>query len=139
MPGFGRRVPGKPTYQKKTIICGLLGGAVGFGAGVVFVEAKLPLLPRYFQPVVPAPFGLGLPTWEYDLEFDLNRHLREVMLKHGSDVELKALAGTFFSQVMDRRHPLWDITVVRGLRADRTGLIFRLHHRLADALQVWGS
>ena len=109
-------------------------GDISFQDCVRFVESKLPLLPRYFKRVVPAPFGLGLPTWEYDPEFDLRRHMREVTLRHGTDLELRALAGRLFSQVMDRRHSLWDITVVRGLKANRTGLIFRLHHCLADGI-----
>lgn len=109
-------------------------GDVSFEDCVSFVASKLPLLPRYFKRVVPAPFGLGLPSWEYDPEFDLRRHVREVTLKRGTDIELRALAGKLFSQVMDRRHPLWDITVVRGLKSNRTGLIFRLHHCLADGI-----
>lgn len=109
-------------------------GEILFQDCVRFVESKLPLLPRYFKRVVPAPFGVGLPAWEYDPEFDLNRHMREVTLKHGTEIELRALAGKLFSQVMDRRHPLWDITVVHGLKVNRTGLIFRLHHCLADGI-----
>lgn len=109
-------------------------GEISFQDCVRFVESKLPLLPRYFKRVVPAPFGLGLPTWEYDPEFDLARHVREVTLKHGTDTELRAIAGKLFSQVMDRRHPLWDITVVRGLKSNRSALIFRLHHCLADGI-----
>jgi len=109
-------------------------GEISFQDCLRFVESKLPLLPRYFKRVVPAPFGLGLPTWEYDPEFDLRRHVRELTLKHGTDQELRAVAGRLFSQVMDRRHPLWDMTMVRGLKAKRTGLIFRLHHCLADGI-----
>jgi len=109
-------------------------GEISFQDCVRFVESKLPLLPRYFKRVVPAPFGLGLPTWEYDTEFDLRRHMREVTLTRGTDLELRAMAGKLFSQVMDRRHPLWDITLVRGLKGKRTGLIFRLHHCLADGI-----
>src|SRR5579871_5614173 len=71
-----------------------------------FVEAKLPLLPRYMKRVVSAPFGIGLPSWEFDPQFDLSRHMREVKLAHGTVTELKALAGRLFSKVMDRRHPL---------------------------------
>ena len=114
-------------------IC-LFEGEISFQDCVRFVESKLPLLPRYFKRVVPAPFGLGLPTWEYDPEFDPLRHIREVTFKHGTDIELRELAGKLFSQVMDRRHPLWDITVVRGLKRNRTALIFRLHHCLADGI-----
>ena len=109
-------------------------GEISFEDCVRFVESKLPSIPRYFKRVVPAPFGVGLPTWEYDSEFDVRRHMREVTLQHGTDLELRAFAGKLFSQVMDRRHPLWDITVVRGLKGHRTGLIFRLHHCLADGI-----
>jgi len=83
---------------------------------------------------VPAPFGFGLPSWEYDPEFDLRFHMRELTLKHGTDAELKAVAGKLFSQVMDRRHPLWDMTVIRGLKGNRTAIIIRMHHCLADGI-----
>jgi len=109
-------------------------GEVQFKDCLQFVESKLPLLPRYLKRVVPAPFGLGLPSWEYDPEFDLRRHVREVTLKHGTDTELKALAAKLFGTVMDRRRPLWDITLVRGLKGNRSALIIRLHHCLADGI-----
>src|SRR6266567_482437 len=109
-------------------------GEIEFADCVEFIESKLPLLPRYLKRVVPAPFGLGLPSWEYDSEFDLRRHVREVILKHGTETELKGVAGKLFSAVMDRQHPLWDITLVRGLKGLRTGLIIRLHHCLADGI-----
>lgn len=114
-------------------IC-LFEGEVLFEECVRFIESKLPLLPRYLKRVVPAPFGLGLPSWEYDPEFDLRRHVHEVTLKRGTDTELKAVAAKLFGSVMDRRHPLWDIAVVRGLKGNRTGMIFRLHHCLADGI-----
>ncbi len=109
-------------------------GEIGFEDCVQSIESKLPLLPRYLKRVVPAPFGLGLPSWEYDPEFDLRRHVREVTLKHGTETELKSVAGKLFSTVMDRQHPLWDLTLVRGLKGARTALIIRLHHCLADGI-----
>ncbi len=99
-----------------------------------FIESKLRLIPRYLKRVVTPPFGLGLPTWEYDPDFDLRRHVREVTLKHGTDTELKTLASKLFSEVMDRQHPLWDMTFVHGLKAARTGMVIRLHHCLADGI-----
>ena len=99
-----------------------------------FVESKLPLLPRYVKHVMSPPFGIGLPSWEYDSDFDLRRHVREVTLRNGTDTELKAVAGKLFGTLMDRRHPLWDMTLVRGLKGNRTGIIFRLHHCLADGI-----
>ena len=109
-------------------------GEVSFEDCVHFVESKLALLPRYMKYVMSPPFGVGLPSWEYDPEFDIRRHMREVKLRHGTETELKALAGKVFSTMMDRRHPLWDLTLVRGLKGNRTGLIIRLHHCLADGI-----
>ncbi len=109
-------------------------GEIPFEACVHFVESKLPLIPRYLKRVVPPPLNIGLPSWEYDPTFDIRRHVREVTLKHGSDAELKTLAGKILSTVMDRQHPLWDLTFVHGLKGNRSGLIFRLHHCLADGI-----
>jgi diacylglycerol O-acyltransferase len=107
---------------------------IPFEAFVQFVESKLPLIPRYLKRVVPPPLNIGLPGWEYDPTFDIRRHVREVTIKHGSDAELKTFAGKILSTVMDRQHPLWDLTVVHGLKDNRSGLIFRLHHCLADGI-----
>lgn len=112
----------------------LLEGEIPFQACLRFVESKLKLIPRYLKRVVTPPFNIGLPSWDYDPEFDLRNHVRQVTLKHGTDRELKALAGKLFSKVMDRQHPLWDLTLVHGLKGNRTGLIFRMHHCLADGI-----
>jgi len=109
-------------------------GKIPFEACVRFVESKLPLIPRYLKRVVPPILNIGLPRWEYDPTFDIRNHVREATLKHGSDAELKTLAGKILSTVMNRQHPLWDITLVHGLEGDRSGLIFRLHHCLADGI-----
>jgi diacylglycerol O-acyltransferase len=109
-------------------------GEIPFEDCVQFVESKLPLIPRYLKRVVPPPFNIGLPSWEYDANFDIRSHVREATLKHGSDAELKTLAGKLLGTVMDRQHPLWDMTLVHGLQGNRSGLIFRLHHCLADGI-----
>jgi len=109
-------------------------GEIPFAAFTQFVESKLPLLPRYLKRVVAAPFNLGLPSWEYDPNFNLRNHLREVTLEQGSDARLKTIAGEVLSKVMDRQRPLWDLTLVHGLKNRRTGLIARLHHCLADGI-----
>lgn len=109
-------------------------GEISLADCIRFIESKLPLLPRYLKRVVPAAFNVGLPSWEFDAEFDIRRHMREVRLPHGTAIELKNLAGKIFSTVMDRRHPLWDITLVRGLQDGRTAVILRMHHCLCDGI-----
>jgi diacylglycerol O-acyltransferase len=112
----------------------LLEGQIKFADCLRFVESKLRLIPRYLKRVVAPPFNIGLPRWDYDPEFDLRNHVHQVTLKHGTDKELKALAGKLFGKVMDRQHPLWDLTLVHGLKGNRTGLIARMHHCLADGI-----
>ena len=112
----------------------LFEGEVSFKDFLHSVESKLPLLPRYLKRVMAPPFNIGLPVWEYDPGFDIRNHVREVTLPRGTETELKAVAGKMFGKMMDRQRPLWDLTLVRGLKGNRTGLIARLHHCLADGI-----
>jgi diacylglycerol O-acyltransferase / wax synthase len=99
-----------------------------------FIASKLPLLPRYSQRVLAPPFNVGFPSWEDDPDFDIRRHIHEVTLRQGTDEELKSIAGQIFSTVMDREHPLWDLTLVHGLKDDRFAVVIRVHHCLADGI-----
>ncbi|MBI3475618.1 MAG: wax ester/triacylglycerol synthase family O-acyltransferase [Acidobacteria bacterium] len=116
----------------------VLEGEIPFETYLRFVESKLPLIPRFLKRIVPSPFNIGLPSWDYDPKFDLRNHVRKTTLKHGTDAELKTVAGKLFSQVMDREHPLWDLTLVHGLKGKRTAIIARLHHCLADGIAAVG-
>src|SRR5438270_2342666 len=83
---------------------------------VSHVKAKLPLLPRYQQRPTSPPLNLELPTWEHDPNFDLHNHIHEVMLKRGTDSDIKSVAGKILSTTLDRNRPLWDLTLLRGGR-----------------------
>jgi diacylglycerol O-acyltransferase / wax synthase len=98
------------------------------------ISSKMSLLPRYSQRVVSPPWNVGFPTWELDPGFKLSNHIREVTLKRGTEEELKTLAGRILSMVMDRERPLWDFTIVHGLRNHRSAVILRMHHCLADGI-----
>ena len=98
------------------------------------VASKLPLIPRYRQRVVFPPLNLGLPHWEYDPNFDIRNHIRQVTLRNGSEAQLKALFASLIGTHLDRQRPLWDITLVRGLQGKRSALIARIHHCLADGI-----
>ena len=89
---------------------------------------------RYRQRVVSSTFNIDLPTWEYDPHFDIRNHVHQVTLKRGTDAEFKAVAGKILSKMMDRQRPLWDFTLVRGLKGNHTGVVTRMHHCLADGL-----
>jgi diacylglycerol O-acyltransferase / wax synthase len=109
-------------------------GEISLEECIQSIESKLPVFPRYYQRVVVPPLNIGFPSWEYDPDFELRNHIKEVKLKRGTEKELKNLAGTIFSSVMDRQRPLWDFTLVTGLSGNRTALITRMHHCLADGI-----
>jgi len=109
-------------------------GPVSLDALVRFVESKLPLIPRYRQRLVVPPFNVAHPTWEYDPDFDIRHHIHHAVLKRGSETELQDLAGQIFSSLLDREKPLWDMTLVDGLRGGRSAIIARVHHCVVDGV-----
>jgi WS/DGAT/MGAT family acyltransferase len=113
-------------------------GKINRKACARFVESKLHLIPRYRQRAVFPSFNLSLPQWETDPDFDIDNHVHEVVLNEGTDGDLKTETAKVISSTLDRTHPLWDITLVRGLRNNRTGVIFRIHHAMADGVSGVG-
>ncbi len=123
--------PGQPL----SIACvSVFEGRIALKACRDFVASKLPLLPRYRQHVVFPPFSIGLPSWQFDPYFDIRNHIRHITLRHGTEAQLKAIASDIVSVPLDRQRPLWDMTLVRGLEGNRTGMIARIHHCLADGM-----
>jgi WS/DGAT/MGAT family acyltransferase len=109
--------------------------AIPFEEFVASIDSKLHLVPRYLQIAVAPPFDIGYPTWEDDPHFDIRKHIFPITVEApGSDIELQALAGRLFTQVMDRRKPLWELFVVDGLQGGHGALIVRVHHALADGV-----
>ncbi len=101
---------------------------------IQLVASKLPLIPRYCQRVAMPTYNVGLPTWEAAPDFDIRNHIRELRLTRGTEKELKQATSKVLSGVMDRSRPLWDFTLIQGVRGGRTGLVARVHHCLADGI-----
>lgn len=98
------------------------------------IESRLPFIPRYLQRVVPAPFGLGMPIWEFDPTFEIHNHVREIRLKRGTEGELQKRVSEVLSHRLHRERPLWEFTLFTGLRGKRCALLARVHHALADGI-----
>ena len=113
----------------------VLEGDVSYENLVQHIAAKLHMIPRYTQRVVPAPFNIGHPTWELDPDFDIRRHIFEVRIDApGTDAALIDLAGKLFAPMLDRDKPLWEMFLVRGLEGDRSAVVSRVHHCLVDGV-----
>lgn len=114
---------------------GVFEGEMSYARFVDTIASKLHLIPRYLQRAVPAPFNIGHPTWEWDLDFDIKRHIMRVRIDPpGTDAQLMDLAARIFSSVLDRDKPLWEMYLVEGLQGSRTALVSKVHHCLVDGV-----
>ncbi|MEZ5180129.1 MAG: wax ester/triacylglycerol synthase family O-acyltransferase [Acidimicrobiales bacterium] len=102
------------------------------------LQGRLPQLPSFRWRIVRVPFGLHHPVCVDDPDFDLDFHLRSAVLEGaGDDAELDALFARIAERHLDRRHPLWQVTLVDGLQGGRQALILKYHHCLADGVAAF--
>jgi diacylglycerol O-acyltransferase len=104
---------------------------------LALVRSRLHLLPRLRQRLLTPPLGLGTPFWVDDETFDVHRHVHAAVLPApGSDAELRALAGRLLAPALDRRKPLWELTLVSGFAAERFAVVYKTHHAMADGISA---
>jgi diacylglycerol O-acyltransferase / wax synthase len=99
------------------------------------VRARIHLAPRLRQRVQSAPFHLERPSWVDDERFDLDFHLRRSAVPSpGGRFQLERAVGRVLSRPLDRSKPLWELYVFEGLEDDRTAILMKIHHALADGI-----
>ena len=97
------------------------------------MELAAAAIPRLRQRVQPAPANISAPTWVEDPDFDIDYHVRRIAcpkpgrLRQALDLAQLAIADPF-----DRARPLWQFTVVEGLRGGKAALIQKMHHTISD-------
>ncbi|TAK18696.1 MAG: wax ester/triacylglycerol synthase family O-acyltransferase [Myxococcaceae bacterium] len=97
------------------------------------LEAGVSQVPRFRQ-VVREVAGLGA-VWVDDERFRIEHHVSHTAVPHpGDDAQLMRLMGRIFSQPLDRRHPLWEASLVEGLSGGRFAILFKLHHAMVDGV-----
>jgi diacylglycerol O-acyltransferase / wax synthase len=110
-------------------------GALDFERLRADIAARLHLIPRYTERVVPVPLNLAHPTWEPDPGFDIRRHVMRHQLKApGDDAQLVSLASRLFAQPLDRSIPLWELHQIDGYHGDRTAIFAKVHHCMIDGV-----
>ncbi len=84
---------------------------------------------RVREPSVP----LSHLEWAVDADLDLDHHLRFLRLPaHSTLDDLHALAAQILHDPFDRTRPLWQITVISGMRGGKSVAVVKLHHSIAD-------
>lgn len=116
-----------------------LGAPVAFPAILEVVRERLVgRYPRFGQRVVEPPLGVGTGHWEADPDFELRRHVHRLALPApGGRHALQELVSDLMSTQLDLRRAPWDLHVVE--EPDRTSLVARIHHCVADGSRSRGS
>ncbi|HVS13858.1 MAG TPA: wax ester/triacylglycerol synthase family O-acyltransferase [Thermoanaerobaculia bacterium] len=113
----------------------LFEGVVPYEPYVETIAAKLALLPRFREKIVPAPLALGHPTWESDEEFDVRNHVVLHQLPGpGGEAELRTLVNRLIAGKMRRDRPLWELHLVHGLEGGRSAMVSKVHHAMVDGV-----
>ncbi|MFI5283647.1 MAG: wax ester/triacylglycerol synthase family O-acyltransferase [Candidatus Dormibacterales bacterium] len=115
------------------------GSRMAGGRGALGVEEtvreRIHLVPRYRQRIHRVPFNLAHPVWVDDPQFDLGAHIRrEVLPPPGDGAALRRLVMRILARPLDMRRPLWEMTIVTGLRGDRVVIVNRAHHAMVDGV-----
>lgn len=91
---------------------------------------------RFRSRVVPAPAGIGPPSWEIDPDFSLDRHLVEARVPEpGDEAALQAFVSGLLSQPLDPDRPLWRFHFVPRYQGG-SAVVTRIHHCVGDGLAL---
>ena len=102
----------------------------------VLGERLAGVFPRFRQRIVEPRFGVGVPSWEDDPNFDLDHHVHHIGLPAPGDRgALQELVGDLISSPMDRSKALWDFYIVDGYGAGTAG-VARIHHSISDGIAL---
>ena len=97
------------------------------------MERAVVAIPRLRQRVMPAPANISAPVWVEDPDFDIDVHLRRIACpKPGSLRQVLDLASLIVADPFDRTRPLWQFTVVEGMRGGKAAIIQKMHHTITD-------
>ncbi len=115
------------------------GSRMAGGRGALGVEEtvkeRIHLVPRYRQRIHRVPFNLAHPVWVDDPHFDLGAHIRrEVLAPPGDGATLRRQVMRILARPLDMRRPLWEMTIITGLRGDRIVIVNRAHHAMVDGV-----
>src|SRR5262245_10214460 len=99
------------------------------------VEARLRLAPRLRRKLLPVPANISRPLWVDDDHFDIDFHCRRSSVPSpGGRFELERAVGRVLSRPLDRTKPLWELYVFEDLTDDRTAVLLKMHHAMADGI-----
>jgi diacylglycerol O-acyltransferase len=92
-------------------------------------------IPHFADRVVTTPLRLAPPEWHPEHDVDLDYHLRKMAVPSPGEMrQLLDLTAVLAATPFDRTRPLWEFTLVEGLRDGRVALLEKVHHAVTDGV-----
>src|SRR6202521_3375944 len=97
------------------------------------VAKRLHLAPVFSRKLAFMPMDLANPVWLHEPNIDLDYHLRRLTLPApGGEAQLEAAVAKLHEGALDRDRPLWQFTVIDGLKNGEVGFYAKIHHSALD-------
>jgi WS/DGAT/MGAT family acyltransferase len=99
------------------------------------LERRLARVPRLRKIAPAAPTLCGPPLWVDDPAFSIARHVKsKALAPPGDDASLLNATEALLRPLLDRAHPLWELWFLTGQEGGEFGMLFKVHHAVADGL-----
>jgi diacylglycerol O-acyltransferase len=124
-----------PALRSTIVVVIWLDRPPGWDVLTARIDRMTRLIPSLRQHVVESPFRLTPPRWTYDPHFDLGWHLRRVTASQPRTAEaVMEMARRTAMAAFDRARPLWELTLIEGIKGGGAVLLLKLHHSLSDGV-----
>ncbi len=98
-----------------------------------FFAGRVHLVPIFQKKLARTVFQLDHPGWVDAGELDFDYHILSHKIKApGSMAQLEEVVAELHSQHLDRKKPLWQFTVIEGLKNNQVALYSKVHHAAID-------
>ena len=98
-----------------------------------YIAGRLHLADVFTRKLVLMPFDLSNPVWVEDEDIDLDYHIRHITLPQpGTNRQLQQYVARLHSSLLDRSRPLWEFSIIDGLKSGEVALYAKVHHAGVD-------
>ncbi len=97
------------------------------------VQSRIHLLKTYSVKKKDTPLNLDHPVWVEADEIDIEYHVRRLILPEpGTQTQFDEACGHIQEMPLDPERPLWQLTLIEGLKNGRVALFVKNHHSVID-------
>jgi diacylglycerol O-acyltransferase / wax synthase len=109
-------------------------GGAGVEATKQTILERIDQLAPFRRRLLDVPFGIDLPYWIEDPDFDLDYHVRHhAVPPPGTPKQLAEVVSRIHARALDRSRPLWELYVIEGVdEGRRIAQVTKVHHATID-------